>query len=233
MVNLLIWLFVSIPRPDYPQIQVYDSIAAPAFPSGHVAAATALWGLLAVRGRLPRVLFPIVVLVEMLSRVYLGVNNLGDVLAGFAVGCLAVIVLLLLWRLLAGWLIRLPGPLVLFFGAVPLGLAFLAYPFVPLDADLEVWRALGLAVGGLAAFLLEYTLVHYTAARTPPGDRLIGAGLALSGVAIALVATAIVVLVYSSPALAALAMLLGAAWGLFVVPALYRIAVYALSPRAA
>lgn len=94
---LSVWglkLFFSIPRPADPiALMTLDSFS---FPSGHAAAAATLYGFLLwmmlgtgrngrTRAALAVLFFAIIILIG-LSRLYLGVHYLSDVLAGYFVG---------------------------------------------------------------------------------------------------------------------------------------------------
>lgn len=96
--NAALKLMFERPRPD-----VFQAIAAPwtpSFPSGHAMRALAVYGAVAailceLHPRLARVVIPaatVLVLAIGLSRVYLGVHWPSDVVAGYAVGAIALAV---------------------------------------------------------------------------------------------------------------------------------------------
>lgn len=110
--NLLIsGVLVSLPRPDGAQLQrMIGETSATSFPSGHVAAAVLLYGLLiAVTGGLARPLLrngirlaslAVIVLVGP-ARIWLGSHWVSDVVAGYAFGGLLLMLMLALQRRLA------------------------------------------------------------------------------------------------------------------------------------
>jgi len=67
------------------------------FPSGHVALTTALWGAFGIlfNNKAIKTLFPFMVITIALSRMYLGRHFLGDVLGGFALGLILLIIFII------------------------------------------------------------------------------------------------------------------------------------------
>lgn len=100
--NAILWNTVGVPRPDDPRIVHRATVSVTSFPSGHTASATALWGLLAALGYVPALLVLLIVGAVMLSRLYLGVHYLGDVLGGVLVGLIA----LAIYTRLHEWFVR-------------------------------------------------------------------------------------------------------------------------------
>ncbi|PKF50251.1 bifunctional NUDIX hydrolase/phosphatase PAP2 family protein [Enterovibrio nigricans] len=90
-------LYFGVPRPFYifPELQLANASGF-AFPSGHTATAFAVWGLIyhwlkqAGHNRLSIWLVP--ALLVALSRVYLGVHYVTDVIAGAVIGVLTVFI---------------------------------------------------------------------------------------------------------------------------------------------
>ena len=92
--------FVSRNRPAVPRLE--DLIQSDSYPSGHTAAAVALYGSLAIivwsltEERIWRALFLILAVVAPLvvatSRVYRGMHNVSDVVCGALLGALCIIV---------------------------------------------------------------------------------------------------------------------------------------------
>jgi membrane-associated phospholipid phosphatase len=99
----------AIPRPSDPRIMRLEEVGDPSFPSGHAQNAMAIWGYLAGRARRAGfwVLAVLLILGIGLSRLYLGVHYPQDVLAGYLVGAL----FLLVFALSEKYLTRLVGPL--------------------------------------------------------------------------------------------------------------------------
>lgn len=90
-VTLVLKSAFGLPRPPAPVRAVPVEPGSYGFPSGHAVASTVVYGgLVLVRGKLSdrRVALPAAVLVALvgLSRVFVGVHYLGDVLAGHGVG---------------------------------------------------------------------------------------------------------------------------------------------------
>ncbi|HEU4455672.1 MAG TPA: phosphatase PAP2 family protein [Longimicrobium sp.] len=145
----------GLARPDAPGIVKYEHVQASAFPSGHVFTATAVWGLLYARGRLPLPVAGAIVGGVAVSRLFLGVHFLGDVLGGFAFGIALVAAYRAAERVLElrtdGWTGPSPAPLAL--GAAVAAGAALALWIS--DGIPSAWRGAGAAVGAAAALPLE------------------------------------------------------------------------------
>ncbi len=107
-VNCVFKVALHAPRPYWldARVKVYVSETSFGIPSGHAQNAAGLWGLLAASRRLAwekAVLIAIIFLIG-LSRVYLGVHFISDVLAGWFIGGLLLILFLKLERPLTAWL---------------------------------------------------------------------------------------------------------------------------------
>jgi membrane-associated phospholipid phosphatase len=137
--NLVLKFALRLPRPpaELQRVAALDY----AFPSGHAQLATSFWTLLGSRIR-PRLVVPLgaaVVSVVCLSRLYLGVHYLGDVLAGVAVGVAVVAA----WRAIEPRLLpffedRRNAHLVGWSGAglIAAGIVFASNPIAPAHATL-------------------------------------------------------------------------------------------------
>ena len=79
---LLLKQLLFVPRPHGPEVIAYVRLHDSSFPSGHAATAAALWGALALWVGFPLLMAAGVTLGVLLSRLYLGVHYLGDVLVG-------------------------------------------------------------------------------------------------------------------------------------------------------
>ncbi len=154
-----------------------NSAGGGAFPSGHAQGATTFWGLAAVyfRRRWLWWLAAVVTVLMSLSRLYLGVHWLIDVLGGIVIG-IAVIGLTMLVDTFVTNALRIPWWVTLLLGiGIPLALnifaptpesglltgAFAAYITAPLLLEhrppKQVWKKIVLALLGLVlvfAFLL-------------------------------------------------------------------------------
>lgn len=96
------------PRPYWvdARVQAYAAEAGFGLPSGHATSAASVWGLVAASLRKPiaRGLFIVLFLLIGLSRLYLGVHYLSDVLLGWALGGTLLWLVLYLEKQLAGWI---------------------------------------------------------------------------------------------------------------------------------
>ncbi len=114
----LLKLFFSRPRPDLP---VIEGVLGFSFPSGHSMSAMTFYGLLiylvwnsAFEKKWKWILIPVLALIIALvgfSRIYLRVHYLSDVLAGFAVGVLWLILsIFIIDRIEKKWFAVSPPP---------------------------------------------------------------------------------------------------------------------------
>jgi membrane-associated phospholipid phosphatase len=110
--NSILKLAFHSPRPYWvnPSVQPMAAETSFGLPSAHAQNAVVVWGLLAawIKKTWAWVLAILIMLMIGLSRIYLGVHFLGDVLAGWLVGALILWAFLRLERPLLAWLARLP-----------------------------------------------------------------------------------------------------------------------------
>ncbi|MCH8186787.1 MAG: phosphatase PAP2 family protein [Chloroflexi bacterium] len=108
LVTLVVKGIVDRPRPSEDLVQVLQDAASASFPSGHVVHSVVYLGALAVvlnlrlrpsrRLRTAQALIVALVLATGLSRIYLGMHWLGDVVGGFAFGAAVVAAAVWTWR---------------------------------------------------------------------------------------------------------------------------------------
>lgn len=104
-------LLFKSPRPYWIDRQViaYSSEHSFGFPSGHAMNATSVWGLLAAS--LKKKIAPMVAILAIfligISRIYLGVHFLSDVLAGWLLGSLLLLLYIRLEKPITAWVQRL------------------------------------------------------------------------------------------------------------------------------
>ncbi len=157
-VDFTLWQIVGLPRPSRPEVIVHGKAPVSSFPSGHTVVATCVWGLLVCRTAFPKIATVLVVPAVMLSRLYLGMHYLGDVLGGLLLGLLLLRAHAHLWPVITTWLGRKPFAFYMALG-LALPLAVLPFTFV-LDSP-RVWVAFGSALGAGIGLPLEYRYVHY------------------------------------------------------------------------
>lgn len=186
--NFLISHALDVPRPDDPRIIAFRSISIPSFPSGHVVTATAMYGLLAVWRRIPRSLAASLVAAVALSRLYLGVHYPANVLAGVALGSLAVIVYLRLWPHLAGWFSRRLCRFFLLAGMAVVAGAVGAFPL--LAGLAKGWQLLGIAAGAGIAVPAQRCYIRHCPCASPRGRRVRHALIGLAGALVILIPAA-------------------------------------------
>lgn len=207
-----------LPRPDGGGIVKYESVGVGSFPSGHVSTAAALWAYLAHRRAIRWSVAVVVIALVAVSRLYLGVHYVGDILGGLLLAALVVWLVSRLWPPLRERLSRLPFgawagvSLVLLAGAV--AGAFFYYGGNPYR-----WRAGGLVAGLAIALPLEYRFVRYRPGHDSAGRRV--AKVAIGGAGIAAAGAVDLITGELSNSLGMTAVALGAIWTVLVAPTLF------------
>lgn len=170
--NALLWNTVQVPRPDDPGIVQRATVSVTSFPSGHTASATAIWGSLVVLRHVPLLVAVAAVAAVMLSRLYLGVHYLGDLVGGLAVG-LAALAIYTRWHpALLGWLAKGTEALARrlgrhgFLAALAVGIGAAAATLVVLGPTQKGWEIGGAVLGAGLALPLETHYVNYRPARS-------------------------------------------------------------------
>lgn len=151
LLNGVIKNIFRIPRPTAVThlVAIHDPFG---FPSGDVQIATVFWGLLFlnIKSRLGRALCLLPIIGISISRVYLGVHRLEEVLVGMAVGALTI----LIWiRLVRDFLWRLSlKPYFIIVLPIVISYLFVSYdlPYTPMFA---------MSVGSLAGLALCWPLL--------------------------------------------------------------------------
>jgi len=155
------WLkhLFGVPRPDPAVVRVIHPAEGLSFPSGHAQSTATFWGYLAVtfRRRPLTLAAAVIIVLVALSRPYLGVHYLTDVVAGTLIG-LAVVVAFLAVRHQAA-IARLPRRLgwagqLCCAAILPLGLLLVF-------AGPDGVKLTGFMVGAAVGHLLELRLVRF------------------------------------------------------------------------
>lgn len=212
-------VLLTVPRPEAPGIVVYQHLATPAFPSGHVYEAVGPWALLYRYGRVP-LLAPLgVALLVSVGRLYLAAHYLGDVLAALLLAVLLVLVFPALWRRAEPWLRR--RSFSTFALAALAGTAAMAFNLYLNQENAHRWEVTGFAVGAALSLLLAGRLADGDASGAPPREgRLPTILLGTAGIAALYLLRQ--TLGDDARALFLLTNALGACWALLLAPALGR-----------
>lgn len=208
---------LGVSRPDAPGVIKYEEVQVGSFPSGHVFLVTVLWGLLHARRRIPGWLAALVVFVAAVSRIYLGVHYLADVVAGALGGVLLVWGYGPLWRWAEPRLARWPAGAWVALGGLAMGAVAVAFVLGFYGDNPFKWHTAGLVFAGTPALLLEQRYVRHEPAVDDVGTRVLRLVLAL----IILVPLAWVDRAggESPYMLGAMLIALGAVWGWLLAPA--------------
>lgn len=208
----------SVPRPDGAGIVKYERVELGSFPSGHVSTATGLWAWLALKGRVPWVLAVIVVLLESISRLYLGVHFVGDIFGGILLGALAISLVHWIWPHVEEWLAHrsFSAFVVVAFLALA-GVA--AGTFFFFGSNPYKWRAGGLVAGLAIALPLEYRFVRYHPGRLSVGRK--AAMVAIGTVGIAAIAALDLATGERADSLGFTATVLAGLWTVLVAPTIF------------
>ena len=216
----------DVPRPSHPSIIRYEIIEIGSFPSGHVVLATLLWGVLYVRRRVPPWVPAGVVLLVSISRMYLGVHYLEDVLGAALIGALLLAAYRPAWRRLESGLAKWPFGIFVAIGILGVAAVIAGLAAGLVGSSRYEREALGIVLGGVPALLLERRSVRYA---PPPAHQAVAVGAVLAGI----VPLALVHRIAAGGAhwagllLIALAML----WSVLAVPAILRPTASHASPR--
>lgn len=178
------WLF-PVSRPDAPAVVKYEQVGVGSFPSGHVSTAAALWGWLAMRGRVAWGIALTIVVPVGISRMYLGVHYLVDVVGGLLLAAVALALAHWIWPPVRARLAR--RSFAFFATAAALAVALvIAGGFFLFGSNPYRWRAGGLVAGLALGLVLEYRFVRYEPGEASFGRKaamvLVG-GLVVAGLA--------------------------------------------------
>ncbi len=145
--GLLKDLFAT-PRPSDPRIAVLREETSPGFPSGHAQNAAVLWGYLASQLRNPVTwaLAAFLALAIGFSRIYLGVHFPHDVIGGWLMGIVFLLLALVGMRVAEQMYVR-PGITLVIAVLAPLGLLALTFSAAALR-DMAVLMGLGVGAVG-------------------------------------------------------------------------------------
>lgn len=215
--NLLLNQIFSVPRPDAPGIVKYEQVPVASFPSGHVYTATVLWGLLYARGKLPLFLCILVVGLVSLSRLYLGVHFLGDVLGGLLLGVFLVSVYAHLRRPVWRWFAAHTAGVLYLLSSLALTGA-VASLFL-LGKNPVLWNAAGLVAAGSLGLPLEHRYIRYSPASLRAGRQGLKVLIGLAGILPALLVDRLTG--EDALALGAGITFLATLWAVLVAPAVF------------
>ncbi len=118
----------------------------------------------------------------MLSRLYLGLHYLGDVLAGSLLGLVLVVAAQRFWTLVRRWSAARSFQFFALLGALMLIGIIASIPF--LGAARMAWQILGASGGGIIGLLLEYRYLHYVPVTQPLRRQVLKAIVGLTGLSV-------------------------------------------------
>lgn len=216
--DLLIGNLIGLPRPDDPQITVWKEEFTPSFPSGHTVVATGLWGMLAALGWIAKIVAVLVVAGVMLSRLYLGVHYLGDVLGGLLIGWIMVVAYLRLLPSLDRFLSKQAFKVFQFGGGLIVAGVIVAIPFA--GTSTRVWQIIGTVAGIVLGGLGEYRYVQFSPARVSSLQQALKLVIGLGGLVVLYAISYI--LDSEQLILNALIFLVAALWTLLIAPLIFR-----------
>lgn len=151
----------AVERPPAGEIVKYERVEGySSFPSGHVSSATAMWCYPAFLGKLPLAVGLGVGVVVAVTRLYLGVHWVVDVVAGLLIGLLAAWLVSLAHDRVVGWARRIPPAAWAVAGAV-LVAGSVAAAIWWLGATPPKWTAVGFLAGLGIALPAERRWVRY------------------------------------------------------------------------
>jgi len=145
----------AIPRPSDPRIRQMVGFEGYSFPSQHAQGTTVIWGYLASQYRsltmgVVAVIIPILV---SLSRLYLGVHYLQDIIGGIAIGALLILAF--------NWAVSAAGKMYVPPAAKAVGVLLLPLGLLALHLTAAAARAMGSLLGMGVGILLEEEFVRF------------------------------------------------------------------------
>lgn len=152
--SIVLNLLFNTPRPSHPSIVRYEEIELGSFPSGHLFTTTMVWGWLYVRRCVPFPLLAAIVVAVGVSRLYLGVHFVGDLVGAVVLAAALLWLHGRLWPRARTWLGRRPP---VFFTAVAAlsAAAAVASVTVLFPSNPFVWHAAGVMATAGGALLVE------------------------------------------------------------------------------
>jgi hypothetical protein len=174
-----------------------------------------LWGYLSIRGFVPWLVTAAVVLLVALSRMYLGVHYVGDILGGLLLAAIVLWITLRAWPPVRDRLGRLPHGVLDAAALLVVACVAACALFVFGDNPFQ-WRAGGMIAGIAIALPLEHRITRPRRAGT--SSWIVAA---VGAVGIGVVAAIDVVTGERSDTVGLVTTLLAAVWALLVVPLLF------------
>lgn len=155
--NDLLKLAFAQPRPDPTRVLVLATEPTNGLPSGHAQSAVTTWGYIAYLSsqRWVQLLMVVLILGISLSRLYLGVHFIGDIVGGWLIGMLLIFGFIRMTPLVATWSQQQSaGMLVAFVTLLPLLL-------LVLPETETIPRAIGAATGALWGCVADYRRLRF------------------------------------------------------------------------
>lgn len=216
LTSITLNLFFDTARPSDPSIVKYERVGVGSFPSGHLLTATLVWGWLYVRRCLP---FPVVAAIVVgvaVSRLYLGVHYVGDLVGSLVFAVPLLWLYARLWPRARGWLAGRSRRFFTVLAVVPVAAATAAVTVLFPDNPF-VWNAAGVMAAAGIALLVEHRRVGL---QPPHGAGVRRLLLGLAGITPPLVLWWVTG--ESAVRVAALCTAAATLWALLAAPALFR-----------
>jgi membrane-associated phospholipid phosphatase len=155
--NAIFKIALAQPRPDPARVAVLAVEATNGLPSGHAQSAVTTWGYLAYSYRRRWAVMGLVFLIFgiSLSRLYLGVHFIGDVLGGWLIGLVLLFGFIRIAPAIGAWSHRQPLWVPLLITAI---LPFLLLVLPPLET---LPRAIGAATGALWGCIADFSRLRF------------------------------------------------------------------------
>ncbi len=168
-------VLTDVPRPEHADLVAYEAGTSPSFPSGHTFLAISFWGALVFLGVIRTLVAVVIVALVMISRLFLGVHYLADMIVGVALGLAAVTLAYAGVRLVLDRLTDEQKAMLMAAGL------FGSLIMLPVTGDFPLgWEILGGLLGAGVGTLIEARSVNYRPEQTDVAGQLtrlaIGAG---------------------------------------------------------
>jgi membrane-associated phospholipid phosphatase len=175
-------VLTDVPRPDHPDLILYETGVSPSFPSGHTFLAISFWGALVFLGVMRTLIAVAIVLLVMISRLFLGVHYLADMLVGVGLGLLALALGYAAVKLVLERLTEEQAAMLMAAGL------FGSLIMLPVTGDFPLgWEILGGLLGAGLGTLIESRSIRFRPGEGDLSSHAIRLGIGLGGVVLVIV----------------------------------------------
>jgi membrane-associated phospholipid phosphatase len=175
-------VLTDVPRPAHPELILYEGGSSPSFPSGHTFLAISFWGSLVFLGVIRTLVATAIVIMVMISRLFLGVHYLADMIVGIGLGLLAVTIGYAVVRFILARLTQEQAAMLMAAGL------FGSLIMLPVTGDFPLgWEILGGLLGAGAGTLIEARTIRFSPSQADLTTQALRVAIGASGIILFLV----------------------------------------------